>query len=173
MTLVNRYKHSVDKDKGWSFFIHSVYANNIELVKYLISSGVDVNRLTKNRKENALFWAVHMRHYELLGYLVLKTHINVNQLNYINKTPLMVAIAKQDVLATSILLKSPKLNFSVIGANFGYVENSGYLGYTARFTALQYAKRISFEKGSKLILSEIKKRKERVMNGQRVRVFSF
>ena len=49
----------------------------------------------------------------------------------------------------------------------------GYLGFTARFTALQYAKRRSFDKGSKLILSEIKKRKETVMNGQRVRVFSF
>lgn len=87
---------------GETSLFKAVRNNDIPGIYTLLGKGSNINHLN-HKKQNALFTACQLGHDRVVQ-LLIKQKINVNQMDTLNVTPLILSVKKGDSLSVSALL---------------------------------------------------------------------
>lgn len=88
---------------GYSPLMTAVKNNNMEITKMLLEKGANVNDITVNSRESAIFFAVHNDNIEIVKLLISKG-ADVNMVNGYAQTPLTIAVEKGNKKMINLLL---------------------------------------------------------------------
>lgn len=88
---------------GYTPLMTAVKNNNMEITKMLIEKGADVNDITINSRESAIFFAVNNDNIEIVKLLISKG-ADVNMVNAYAQTPLTIAVEKGNKKMINLLL---------------------------------------------------------------------
>lgn len=146
--LVNKNKDKINT-KSVNFndtvFIHACRMGRIEIVKFLHSSGANINDMDAFLN-TGFYLACKNNHIEVVKFL-LSINVNVNQKHYNNTTPLMIACKENNIEITELLLEA--------GAN---IDDFTFTGYNAlSLTTNDKIKNLLTEKINYVTNNKIKK----------------
>jgi ankyrin repeat protein len=113
--------NSLDRCKNTPLIVASMHGRT-EIVKYLLSKGVDVNRNNVNYHSSALTYACWMGHTEIVVELLRVQGIRVDQREKNGNTPLINALLQGHLKIAEILLKN--------GAKPHLTNRDGQSGFT-------------------------------------------
>ncbi len=90
--------------------------NNIELIKLLITMGIEINAIDEDN-HNALYWAVYGNREDAIKLLIEKG-ININQISHRGWIPLMYYLTKENInkdIVRLLVNKDTDLNLEIKG----------------------------------------------------------
>lgn len=131
---------------GSNILIYAVQENNIEIVKYLLDNGFNVNCRDLKNGETALLRAIHFNRYEVIEIL-LKYKVDCNIIhNELKITPINLAVMRN----------KPKIVDLLMSHNIKFDYNSYITSYANKYLKWEFViedvKRVIAKHKSKLII---------------------